>query len=651
MNQTDLHENGTPAWGARRGPVMPYIPALDGLRALSVIAVIVYHANSGWLGGGFLGVEVFFVISGYLITLLLLAERERSGTVSLRDFWMRRARRLLPALWTLLASLTIWCLFFDRERLGMLRGDVFGALTYVSNWFNIWSGSSYTSAFSFAPLRHLWSLAVEEQYYLVWPVVMLIVLRRMKQRALPLIGLVFVAIAVAIAVATAMVYRSGPIDTFAKTPEQFMSIFGHRVLRIDFLYLGTFSRATGLFLGSGLAMMWRPWTLARGKVARTGRALDLLGIGAIAALGYMMWSFRTVVESVDVGQQGYGLLYQGGFFLVGLASIVAIAAVTHPRSEFGRWVIGNPLFVWVGVRSYGLYLYHWPIFQLYRKSAGTPLTLEQFCWLMLVSLVVTELSYQFIEIPIRRGKLLPWWRAQRASLGALQMRARRKVGAAVLLVSVLPISAVGALVTADVVPDDITQNLNDNEDAVTNVMISTTTIVSTDTTMVVAPSTPVTLAPVKRIDVLAVGDSVMLGAARKLKAKGITVDAEKNRQFHESLQIFGYLNATGELGDNVVIHLGTNNGTTKQTLDRIMKALVNVRQVVFLTTHVPTRGWQRKTNALIAALPKQYPNVKVLYWNAITQEHPEFFAGDKVHLKPAGQDFYVEQVLAALGRS
>ena len=416
MNQNATYENGTPAWGARRGPVMPYIPAVDGLRALSVIAVIVYHANKSWLGGGFLGVEVFFVISGYLITLLLLAERERTGTVTLRNFWMRRARRLLPALWTLLLSITIWCTFFDRERLGMLRGDVVGAFVYMSNWFNVWSGSSYTSSFSFAPLRHLWSLAVEEQYYLLWPIVMFVVLKRMRQRLLPFIGLFFVAIAVVIAVVTAVIYQTGPIDTFAKTPDQFMSLFGHHVLRIDFLYLGTFSRATGLFLGSGLAMMWRPWALARGKVIRTARVLDILGVGAIAALGYMAWSFRTVVEGVDVGQHGYDLLYRGGFFLVGLASIVVIAAVTHPRSELGRWVIGNPLFVWVGVRSYGLYLYHWPIFQIYRKSAGTPLSVEQFGWLMLASLIVTELSYQFIEMPIRRGKLMPYLRILRASI-------------------------------------------------------------------------------------------------------------------------------------------------------------------------------------------------------------------------------------------
>ena len=250
QNDQSTQLGGTPAWGTRRGPVVPYVPALDGLRALAVIAVIVYHANHQWLGGGFLGVEVFFVISGYLITLLLIAERERSGTVSLGNFWMRRARRLLPALFTLLLGTTVYCALFDRDRLGMLRGDVVGGFLYVSNWFQIWSGSSYTSAFAFAPLRHLWSLAVEEQYYIVWPLIMFVLLRRIRPKTLPVLGLVFTALAVAIAVATAVIYRTGPIDTFANTPEQYMAIFGRRVVRIDFLYLGTITRASGLLLGA-----------------------------------------------------------------------------------------------------------------------------------------------------------------------------------------------------------------------------------------------------------------------------------------------------------------------------------------------------------------------------------------------------------------
>jgi peptidoglycan/LPS O-acetylase OafA/YrhL len=180
------------------------MPGLDGLRALAVIAVIVYHADSRWLSGGFLGVEVFFVISGYLITLLLLAERERTGAVSLVDFWKRRARRLLPALWTLLVGIVVYAAFFDDEKLGNLRGDVIAGFLYVANWFQVWTGSSYTDDFAFAPLRHLWSLAVEEQFYIVWPLVMWVLLRKIRTNWLPLLGLFFLITATAIVVFTAM---------------------------------------------------------------------------------------------------------------------------------------------------------------------------------------------------------------------------------------------------------------------------------------------------------------------------------------------------------------------------------------------------------------------------------------------------------------
>ena len=182
---------------ARSVSAVPYLPGLDGMRALAVVAVMVYHANSAWLPGGFLGVEVFFVISGYLITLLLIGEHERSGTVSLRDFYLRRARRLLPALFTLLIGITVYTALWRRDALGQLRGDVVAAITYVSNWYQIWVGQGYTATGDFAPLRHLWSLAVEEQFYLIWPVVMILLLR-VGRRRLPDVswGLLIAALAI-----------------------------------------------------------------------------------------------------------------------------------------------------------------------------------------------------------------------------------------------------------------------------------------------------------------------------------------------------------------------------------------------------------------------------------------------------------------------
>ena len=634
-------EQGTPAWGTRRGPTVPYIPGLDGLRALAVIAVIVYHADSRWLGGGFLGVEVFFVISGYLITLLLVAERERTGAISLGNFWMRRARRLLPALWLLLTLLAVWCAVWERDRLGLLRGDTLGGFFYGANWFQVWTGSSYTSAFAFAPLRHLWSLAVEEQFYIVWPLVMWVLLRRVRPRTSPVLAVWFVVCAAAVAVMTAVIHRTGPVGSLAETPEQYMSFLGRQVLRTDFLYLGTLSRASGLFLGAALAMVWRPWALVRRGLRGGNGVFDTLGVAALAALGWMCWTFRDVVRGET--QHAYDLLYRGGFLMVGLASVVAIMAVTKPRSILGRYVLGNPLLVWVGTRSYGLYLYHWTIFQLFRKTAGTPLTLREFVGLMVITVVVTEVSYRLVELPVRAGRLGLAWRRWRNPSGAAALEARRRLTTAVLLASVLPLFAFGSMATARVVQDDITANLDDNEEAV----VTIPTIAPKPTTAPGQTTVPMpTTSPPKIIDVLAVGDSVMLGSARKLSAQGLTVDAAKNRQPLDALQIFNYYRSTKELGETVVIHLGTNGTTKAGIFDKLMKPLAEVDRVIVLTVRVPTREYERINNDIIYALQGRYPNVEILDWYTISKDHPEWFAKDKVHPNDAGQDRYVAEIVA-----
>ncbi len=645
MNSSDNQQfsGGTPAWGTRRGPVVPYVPGLDGLRALAVLAVVVYHANHAWLGGGFLGVEVFFVISGYLITLLLIAERERSGTVSLGNFWMRRARRLLPALFTLLLGTIVYCALFDRDRLGMLRGDVLGGVTYISNWFQIWTGSSYTSDFAFAPLRHLWSLAVEEQFYIVWPLVMFVLLRRIRPRTLPILGLVFTAIAIGLGVWSAMLYRSGPIDTFAVTPEQYMNFFGRQVSRIDFIYLGTATRASGLLLGAALATMWRPWAIRRGRAGSNANALDVAGVLSLVALAFMCWKFREVVSVVDGGTQGYDLLYRGGLIAVGVATLVAIATVTHPRSRLGKYVIGTPILVWIGKRSYGLYLYHWIVFQAYRKLAGNALNIQEFLALMAVTLVITEVSYRFIETPVRTGRTKAIWTDWRRSGGTL------KGPIAVLLgtLAVVPVFSVVSMVGARVIPDDITAGLDENEEAVTRI---TTTVPNSQSTIPGVTTTTTAPVPKGKIDVLAVGDSVMLGAAKKLSSYGLTVDAEKNRQVLYAKQIFRYYSSTDELGDNVVIHLGTNGTTKASTFDSILGPLKDVKRVLVLNIHVPSREYQKINNKIINALPERWSNVTVLDWYGHSTPHPEWFAKDKVHLNAVGQDNYVAFILRGLGR-
>lgn len=642
MSTSDLHNtnSGTPAWGTRRGPVVPYVPGLDGLRALAVLAVVVYHANREWLGGGFLGVEVFFVISGYLITLLLIAERERVGTVSLGDFWLRRARRLLPALFTLLIGTITYCALFEQDRLGKLRGDVVAGVLYGSNWFQVWTGSSYTTASEFAPLRHLWSLAVEEQFYIIWPVVMYVLLRRLGSKTLPVIGLFFTALAAAVAVYTAVVFRAGPINTQAKTPDQYMELFGRTVLRTDFLYLGTLTRATGLLLGAALATLWRPWAIRRGRAGSNANGLDVLGVLAIASLAWMCWKFREVVLVENVGTEAYALLYRGGLVLVGIATMVAIATVTHPRSRLGKYVVGTPVLVWIGKRSYGLYLYHWVIFQAYRKSAGVALNAQEFIALMAITLVVTEASYQFIETPIRTGRARDAWLAWRSRGNGL--RGPLPIIGATL--AIVPLFSVVSMVGAKVIEDDVTSNLDDNEGAV--VTIPSTTLPS-GTTLVPVVTTTV---PSKKIDVLAVGDSVMLGSARKLTARGLLVNAEKNRQVLEALQVFNYYRSINELGENVVIHLGTNGTTKEATFDRVLRPLSDVDRVLVLTVRVPGREYQNINNKIINALPLKYPNVTILDWLAYSKSHKDWFASDGVHPNSLGQDQYVDFIMKGLGR-
>ncbi len=633
---------GTPAWGARRGPIVPYVPALDGLRALAVIAVIVYHANHSWLGGGFLGVEVFFVVSGYLITLLLTAERERTGRVALGAFWWRRARRLLPALTVLLVGATVWTALFARERLGMLRGDVVSGVLYGANWFQIWTGESYTADFAFAPLRHLWSLAVEEQWYIVWPVVVLVTTRRLRARRLPVIGAVLLAVALSVSVWTALTFRAGPVGDPTQTPEQYLTLFGREVLRTDFLYLGTLSRSSGLLLGAALAMVWRPWALRRGGASQAAGALDAVGVAALAALAVMMWRFRTVVDVVDGGQQPWGFLYQGGFLLAGVATVAVIAAVMHPGSSLGRWVLSAPPLVWIGKRSYGLYLYHWFIFQAHRELAGVGLEPVEFVWLMAITVVVTEVSYRAVELPVRDGRA-------RGVLLRLRHSGDRlpRVAAVALVVTVVPAWSGWSLVTADVIADEITQGLDDNQDAVTR--ITTTTVAPGSSTTAAGPTTT---SPVQKLpfDVFAVGDSVMLGAAKKLTSLGLTVDAAKNRQVIEALQIFNYYKSTKELGERVVVHLGTNGTTKKATYESIMTPLADVDKVVVLTVRVPEREYETLNNDIIRALPASFPNVTVLDWWALSDDKPEWFAADGVHLNDVGRDEYARAIVEAFGR-
>ncbi len=647
-----------PSTGSRTQQIsrVPYLPGLDGLRALAVIAVIVYHANPSWLPGGFLGVEVFFVISGYLITLLLVAEHERDDSVDLRAFWARRARRLLPALFVMMALLVVWSAFFERDALGALRGDVIAGALYGSNWFQVWIGAGYTAVNDFAPLRHLWSLAVEEQFYVIWPVVMLIVLRAGRQR-LPRVAMWFAGIAFAIAVAVALLMPSGPIGTCVETP----TIGDRCISKVDLLYLSTPTRATGLLLGAALALVWRPFALLRGPMRKKGPLLDPLALIGLLGLMFLAWNSKILKLKGEEGLHADPLLFRGGLFLTGLLTLLLISAVAHQKAFSGR-ILGTTALRVIGERSYGLYLFHWPVFQALRHEAGIALQLHEFIGAMAVTVVITEISYRYVELPIRERRFRESMQSLlRSGPGALRRRGAFGVLSATIVA--VPAFSVVSLASAELKPNLVQATLDEAEGVVIDVLdevtavTSSTSVPSTTTAPAsntsVAPeattttSTTTTLPP-PLYEVFALGDSVMKGAAPVLAERGIVVDAEESRQGKLAAEIFVQLRDLGVRMNVAVVHVGTNGPMSNETLDLMMSALQEVPRVIVLTGR-GNRDWIDPNNFRIRSLPERYPNVVVLDWQLVSELcSGKCFAGDGIHLDRDGRTFYADQISLAL---
>ncbi|HUZ53087.1 MAG TPA: acyltransferase family protein [Streptosporangiaceae bacterium] len=367
-----------------------YMPGLDGLRALAVLAVIAYHEQFGWAPGGLLGVGVFFTLSGFLITSILVSQWSADGRIRLGDFWLHRARRLLPALFVMLAVVTAWVTLADRARLASLRGAVGAAATYISNWYLIARNQSYFARFAPpAPLDHLWSLAVEEQFYLLWPLLLIAGLILLRRRKAATAWLIVPTVVLTAASAYAMLHLYQP---------------GMDPTRV---YEGTDTRAFGLLIGAVLALAWPSGSKRGAHSAAPGRRatvlLDIAGIAGLACIGVMIWR---------VGEYS-PFAYRGGLVLLSVATAAVVAATAYPASLVGRALGWGPL-RWIGVRSYGIYLWHFPVIVLTSQPNTKP-SLALAGLQIAASVLLAALSWELIEEPIRQGAIGRAWTRVRAA--------------------------------------------------------------------------------------------------------------------------------------------------------------------------------------------------------------------------------------------
>lgn len=601
---------GTAAGQSRLG-------GLDGLRAIAVALVLVYHFFPRALPGGFLGVDMFFAISGFLITTLLLRESRAKGRFSLLNFWRRRARRLLPALGLVLLVCTTAALLIGGDVLTNIAIQIGGAALFVSNWAFIFTGSDYFGSDTPELYRNTWSLGVEEQFYLLLPLLLLALLlvRRVATRVLvlSLLGLGSAAL---------------------------MWIYADQGMDATRIYFGTDSHLFGLLLGAAMAcaipgpgkleaepkhMLLRQWTSAA------------LVAGGLATIGWLALTL----------EEGSTTSFQGGMQLATLAALVVVGAATRHRAIVGRVLDVQPL-RWIGERSYAIYLWHWPILVLATAALGSWAKTPWGAWTVglggiILTLAISALSFTFLEMPVRRigfrRSMVLFFRPRLLSSG------RRVVAATLglLLLVTIP-STAWAMATAPTV--------SSGEAAVERGKAALAVAEARMPEMCWVTPSPLAdreeepLATGEQIT--AIGDSVMLASAPELRSTfpGIAVDATVSRSMGAGAGIVADQSAGGALRDVIVLGLGTNGPVPQEQLQAVLSASAG-RDIVLVNAHA-VRDWIPGVNQTLADFAAQHRGVVLANWDSAIAEHPDYLAGDGIHPGSSGGQIYADTVKAAL---
>ena len=581
-------------FATKKSKAARYIAPIDGLRAIAVVAVLLYHAGVNWIPGGFLGVDLFFVISGYVITRLLLDSIEESSALDLRAFYAARLRRLFPSLLLMMASTTIIVAIWAPDAAKRFFQDIPYVLTGSNNWHLVANHQDYFAAIGRPPLlQHTWSLAVELQFYLIWPIILLGILKYFGKK-----NIARGALSIATISGFALFIFSLNVDSASSS-------------RISHIYFGSDTHSLGLFLGAALAVSWVPQNLSKNISQRAQDFVDFIGV--IGLLG-LLSTFLFIDES-------NATLYRIAFPLAAIFGCFTLTSLVHPASRFAPLISKKPL-LWIGQRSYGIYLWHWVIFQIMRPG----IDLAGDVWAInavriLIVLGLADISLRYVEIPIRRGELALWWRGLKYRTPDVRKRGRFMVWfTAGLTVVVLASSSTVAIYRHNHAKQEVVQTDANN-------------------------AAEIPIIQEKKDGIWLTGDSVILGIRAKLASHYTLalVNARVGRQIQELTDVV-IQDLPHVAGDTIVLDLGNNNRLTRGSVENLFALLKNQPHIVVVNTAVP-RGWKDENNLIIASVAAEYSQVQIVDWASISANHPEFFGPDGVHLNDAGSSVYVAAIM------
>lgn len=601
-----------------------YITGFDGIRTIAVVGVILYHLFPDSMRGGYLGVSIFFAVSGYLITDLLRQEWLKTDTIDIKGFYIRRMKRLYPGLLAMLIIASAYILLFQRDMLNNLKSIFFSSVLYYNNWWQIFKGFSYFDRFTTpSPFTHLWSLAVEAQNYLVWPVIFIGLKKYIKQTS-KIFGLILAA-AVGSGILMALLYTPGADPT--------------RV------YYGTDTRLFSILLGSALAFVWPSFRLKEEIPLKAKQLLNGIGLVALAVL---ILSFLFLADHLS-------FVYYGGMFIVSVFATILVAVTAHPGADMNKWLT-NPVFTWIGKRSYGIYLYQFPVMIFYEAKINNLSDHVLLHSLIEIGLIlgISELSYRFVEKPLSKFYYKYTWFALKDFFKKPWIT-KAKVTAVIgffliVLAAIALVVAPSNQVTAD--QQSLQKSIAENkkkaearkaaEKANNTSQSSESSETANSETEVNYDLTADEVAKAKTMEITAFGDSVILDAAAGLQEifPKMVVDGEVGRQLYTSVATIEQLKKDNLLKQNVLVGLGTNGSFTETQFDEFMAAIGTDRKVYWINVRVPTRRWQNDVNAMLDTMTKKYTNLKVIDWYNYSNAHEEWFYDDRVHPNVDGQVKY-----------